>query len=139
MVVTVYWTRVWDIGKCDFLRFVAASACECIAHLQSHRNDDRMTTPDLIQRTRENAWIGDAVLELYVRSHILRTHGKVDAEMKTRFTCNQFLSCHGNPTEVEAQIGVIYQQEGLEAAFTWIRDTLEPLFVKQEAKRARRA
>jgi len=97
-----------------------------------------MTTPELTQRLRENAWIGDAVLELYVRSHILRAHGRVDAEMKTRFTCNQFLSCHGNPTEVEAQIGVIYQKDGLEAAFTWIRDTLEPLVVKQEAKRARK-
>ncbi|MGV3660912.1 MAG: ribonuclease III domain-containing protein [Prosthecobacter sp.] len=93
--------------------------------------------PDLLQRLRENAWIGDAVLELYVRSHILREHGRVDAEMKTRFTCNQFLSCHGNPTAVEAEIGVIYQREGQEAAFAWIRDNLEPLFVKQEAKRKR--
>ncbi|MBE7498185.1 MAG: hypothetical protein HS117_24870 [Verrucomicrobiaceae bacterium] len=97
-----------------------------------------MTTSDLTQRTRENAWIGDAVLELYARSHILGTHGRVDAEMKTRFTCNQFLSCHGNPTAVEAEIGTIYQKQGLEAAFAWIRETLEPLFNKQEAKRARR-
>ena len=37
-----------------------------------------MTTPELTQRLRENAWIGDAVLELYVRSHILRTHGIAD-------------------------------------------------------------
>lgn len=95
--------------------------------------------PDLLQRLRENAWIGDAVLELYVRSHILRQHGKVDAEMKTRFTCNQFLSCHGNPTAVEAEVGVIYQKDGLDAAFAWIRDNLEPLFLKQEAKRARQA
>lgn len=94
---------------------------------------------DLTQRLRENAWIGDAVLELYVRSRILREHGRVDAEMKTRFTCNQFLSCHGNPTAVEAEIGVVYQREGLEAAFAWIRDHLEPLFLKQEAKRARLA
>ena len=92
---------------------------------------------DLTQRLRENAWIGDAVLELYVRSLILRQQGKVDAEMKTRFTCNQFLSCTGNPTAVEADIGVIYQREGLEPAFAWIRENLEPLFLKQEAKRKR--
>lgn len=92
---------------------------------------------ELLQRLRENAWIGDAVLELYVRSLILREHGKVDAEMKRRFTCNQFLSCHGNPTAVEAEVGVIYQKDGLEAAFAWIRDNLEPLFLKQEAKRAK--
>lgn len=94
-------------------------------------------TPDLTQRLRENAWIGDAVLELYVRGHILRTHGKVDAEMKMRFTCNRFLSCHGNPTAVEAEIGVIFQRDGLEAAFAWIRESLEPLFLKQEANRRR--
>ena len=97
------------------------------------------STPDLdlTQRLRENAWIGDAVLELYVRSLILKQQGKVDAEMKMRFTCNQFLSCTGNPTAVEADIGVIYQREGLEAAFGWIRENLEPLFLKQEAKRKR--
>ena len=94
-------------------------------------------SPDLLLRLRENAWIGDAVLELYVRSHILKEHGRVDAEMKTRFTCNQFLSCVGNPTAVEADVGVIYQKEGLEAAFAWIRENLEPLFMKQEAKRTR--
>ena len=77
------------------------------------------------------------MLELYVRSLILRQQGKMDAEMKTRFTCNQFLSCHGNPTAVEADIGVIYQREGLDAAFAWIRENLEPLFLKQEAKRKR--
>lgn len=82
--------------------------------------------------------MGDAVLELYVRSWVLRERGKVDAEMKTRFTCNQFLNCYGNPTKVEAKIGVIYQQQGLEAAFEWISQNLEPIFLKQEAARKRR-
>ncbi len=95
------------------------------------------TQTTALHQLRQDAWVGDAVLELYVRSHILRLHGKVDAEMKTRFTCNQFLNCVGNPTEVEAGIGVIYQREGLEAAFAWIREHLEPLFLKQEAKRVR--
>ncbi|HEY1084056.1 MAG TPA: hypothetical protein VGE29_17465 [Prosthecobacter sp.] len=95
------------------------------------------TQSDLLDRLRKDAWVGDAVLELYVRSLILKAHDRVDAEMKTRFTCNQFLNCLGNPTKVEADIGVIYQKEGLEAAFAWIRQNLEPLFVKQEAKRTR--
>lgn len=93
---------------------------------------------DLLGKLRQDAWVGDAVLELYVRSWVLREHAKVDAEMKTRFTCNQFLNCVGNPTKVEADIGVIYQQQGLEAAFAWIRENLEPLFVRQEAKRVRK-
>jgi len=97
-----------------------------------------IAAPDPILKQRQDAWIGDAVLELYVRSFVLRETGRVDAEMKTRFTCNQFLCCQGNPTAVEAQIGVIYQKDGMETAFAWIRDNLEPLFLKQEAKRKRK-
>jgi hypothetical protein len=88
-----------------------------------------------LDQLRQEAWVGDAVLELYVRRFVLREVGRVDAEMKTRFTCNQFLNCFGNPTKVEADIGMIYEREGLEAAFTWIREHLEPLFKKHEAKR----
>jgi hypothetical protein len=62
--------------------------------------------PHPLEKLRQDAWIGDAVLELYVRSWVLRHHGAMDAEMKTRFTCNQFLNCFGNPTKVEADIGV---------------------------------
>lgn len=91
--------------------------------------------PHPLEKLRQDAWIGDAVLELYVRSYVLREMGGVDAVMKTRFTCNQFLNCFGNPTKVEADIGIVYQREGLEAAFSWIRDHLEPLFVKQETNR----
>jgi hypothetical protein len=92
-------------------------------------------TPDALEKLRQDAWVGDAVLELYVRSLILRQVGVVDAPMKTRFTCNQFLNCFGNPTKVEADIGIVYQREGLDAAFAWIREHLQPLFEKQEAKR----
>lgn len=96
------------------------------------------TSDTSLGKLRQEAWIGDAVLELYVRSWVLKHHGAVNAEMKTRFTCNQFLNCVGNPTQVEAGIGVIYEKEGLEAAFAWIRENLEPLFVRQEAKRIRK-
>lgn len=95
------------------------------------------SVPDPTAALRQQAWLGDAVLELYVRRYVLEKLGEVDAEMKTRFTCNQFLNCVGNPTQVEAGIGVIYQEQGLEAAFAWIREHLEPLFVRQEAKRRR--
>ncbi len=98
-----------------------------------------MTPPndDPLVRLRQDAWVGDAVLELYVRGWVLRHHGQMNAELKTRFTCNQFLNCIGNPTKVEADIGIIYQGQGLDAAFAWIRENLEPLFIKQEAKRVR--
>lgn len=86
---------------------------------------------------QSDAWLGDAVLELYVRSWILRRHGGVDAETKARFTSNQFLNCLGQPTKVEAKIGEIYRERGLEAAFDWIREHMEPLFLKQEGRRKR--
>lgn len=79
------------------------------------------------------------MLELYARSRILRETGKVDAEEKMRFTCNQFLNCFGEPTKVEARIGVIFREEGLQAAFDHIRETFEPLFAKQKAKRKRQS
>lgn len=93
--------------------------------------------PDRIKPHLEDAWMGDAVLELYVRSWILRERGRVDAELKSRFTSNQFLNSLGQPTMVEAEIGRVYQEKGLEGAFAHIREKIEPLFVKQEARRQR--
>jgi hypothetical protein len=90
---------------------------------------------ETIRAVQADAWLGDAVLELYVRSWVLGKRGAVDADLKTRYTCNQFLNCFGEPTRVEAQIGVVYREQGLDAAFRWIRENLEPLFIKQEAKR----
>ena len=87
------------------------------------------------ERLRQDAWIGDAVLELYARSLVLKRTGGVDAEMKTRLTCNEFLACLGAPTKMEARIGVIYREQGLEAAFAFIEKELEPLFLKREANR----
>jgi len=94
-------------------------------------------TPREREALNADAWLGDAVLELYVRSWILRTHGKVSAAMKSRFTCNDFLNSVDQPTRVEAGIGVIYREQGIEAAFAWIQENLEPLFLKQEARRKR--
>ena len=84
---------------------------------------------------RGEAWIGDAVLDLYARAYILRERGEMDGEMLSRMTCNQFLSALGNPTVVEAEIGAIYQDKGLVASFSWIEENLLPLFKQQEGDR----
>jgi len=81
---------------------------------------------------REEAWIGDAVLALYVREWIIREHGKMDGEMFVRFTSNDFLRCQGNPTSVEAEIGRIYTESGLQAGFDWIETHLYPKFLEKE-------
>ena len=72
---------------------------------------------DELMREREEAWVGDAVLALFVRRLILKEQGKMDGEMFIRCTSNDFLRNIGNPTSVEALIGRIYEGEGLEAAF----------------------
>lgn len=84
----------------------------------------------------EEAWVGDAVLTLYARERILRTGSGIDAALATRMSSNQFLGTFGEPTEVEAEIGRVYQSEGLSGAFDWIERRLMPLHEKQEAKLA---
>ena len=86
----------------------------------------------------KEAWLGDAVLALYVRSMILREDEKVDGPKCVRMTSNQFLNTLGEPTKVEAEIGRVYQKHGLEAAFEWIEAALLPLFRKQEENRLRK-
>ncbi len=83
----------------------------------------------------KEAWIGDAVLCLYARRKILREDGVTDGPKEERMTSNQFLTAWSEPSETEAEIGRIYEREGLEAAFQWIEARLMPLFARQEAKR----
>lgn len=89
-------------------------------------------------RLRAEAWVGDAVLALYARRRILDQDGRVDGAKSTRMTSNHFLSAWGDPTAVEAQIGRIYEDAGLQAAFEWIETELVPRFDRQERNRARR-
>jgi dsRNA-specific ribonuclease len=91
------------------------------------------------KRVLEDAWIGDAVLSLYARVRILRGDGAQDQEKFIRMTSNQFLAVVGEPSEVEAEIGRVYEREGLEAAFGWIEAQLMPVFARQEEKRRKRA
>jgi 23S rRNA maturation mini-RNase III len=88
-----------------------------------------------IRLERANAWIGDAVLALFARQFVLRERNMMDGEWFTRMTSNEFLSAFGNPTRVEASIGKLFLEGGLEAAFAWMDAELVPLFRRQIAKR----
>ena len=94
-----------------------------------------MNKTEEVKVEREFAWIGDAVLALFARSWVLRERGSMDGEWFTRLTSNDFLSAFGPPTAVEAKIGRIYREHGLDAAFAWIDAEFIPLFRKQMAKR----
>ena len=76
---------------------------------------------------REEAWVGDAVLALYMRKLILKEQGIMDGEMFVRCTSNDFLRNIGNPTSVEAQIGRVYEEFGLQEAFDWMEHQLLPV------------
>lgn len=89
------------------------------------------------RRLQAEAWVGDAVLTLFARSRILAGGGGLDATLASRMTSNHFLSAFGEPTEVEARLGRIYQEQGLAAAFLWIETEWMPLFARQEERRQR--
>ncbi|MCH5284202.1 MAG: hypothetical protein J1E42_01265 [Akkermansiaceae bacterium] len=83
--------------------------------------------PDLDPAVRADAWIGDAVLALYVREWILQmNHGTMDGELFMQLTSNQFLRLIGNATAVEARIGTAYKQGGLAQGFDYITTHLRP-------------
>ncbi|MGB0776134.1 MAG: hypothetical protein ACPG32_12495 [Akkermansiaceae bacterium] len=89
-------------------------------------------------REREEAWVGDAVLALYMRELILEEDGTMDGEKFVRCTSNGFLRNIGNPTSVEAQIGRVYKDHGLQAAFDWMEESLLPVFRVQEHNHSQR-
>ena len=93
----------------------------------------RGLSPGEVEALRQEAWVGDAVLELYARTRILAEEHQRNAPKLIRFVRNTFLNSIGQPTRVEAEIGRRFTEGGLEAAFEWIREYLEPLFLKQEA------
>ncbi|MBT8037404.1 MAG: hypothetical protein KJO21_07655 [Verrucomicrobiae bacterium] len=92
---------------------------------------------DLMQE-REEAWVGDAVLALYMRKLILNEQGRMDGEMFVRCTSNDFLRNIGNATSVEALIGRIYEESGLDEAFAWMEHQLLPVFRQQEKNHQQR-
>jgi hypothetical protein len=89
-----------------------------------------LTKAERRRQILEEAWVGDAVLCLYARRAILRVIGAVDGERFVQMTSNRFLARFGEPSEVEASIGRIYEREGLEAAFGWIEATMGAAFTK---------
>jgi hypothetical protein len=86
----------------------------------------------------QQAWIGDSVLTLYARLRILRERGTIDGAQAARMTSNEFLSAVSEPSQAEAEVGRVFEQEGLEAAFRWIEERLMPAFERQEANRTKR-
>ena len=87
---------------------------------------------------RTIAWVGDAVLALFAREWILKQKdisNKERANVFIQITSNQFLSSLGEPTSIAAEIGVVYEADGLHAALEFIEQKILLLFLKRRAKR----
>ena len=83
---------------------------------------------------RERAWIGDAVLALFAREWILKQANIAPSERSEVFksmTSNRFLAALGHPTQMEAEIGQVYETDGLAAAFAFIEEKFIPVFKRQ--------
>ena len=93
-----------------------------------------MKPADAVSREREEAWIGDAVLSLFARRWILANVRRMDAELFTAMTSNQFLSTLSNPTRLESRIGRRFTEQGLDAAFALIEAEILPQFLAQTKK-----
>jgi hypothetical protein len=98
---------------------------------------------DEIERLREEAWIGDAVLALFVRDWLLTATGRETspaerAALFELFASNRFLSNFGEPTRVEAEIGRLYQSDGLSAAFVFIEKKFLKRFLHTARKKGHR-
>lgn len=88
---------------------------------------------------RDDAWIGDAVLSLYLRRLLLANEiepASIRTEVFKYFTSNAFLNSFGRPTAMEAEIGTIYQQDGLGAAFRFMEAKYLPVIKRQLANRS---
>jgi hypothetical protein len=95
---------------------------------------------DEIEQLREEAWIGDAVLTLFVRGWLLTVTSREmtpaqRAALFELFASNQFLSNFGEPTRVEAEIGRLYQSDGLPAAFAFIEKKFLTRFLHTARKK----
>ena len=91
-----------------------------------------------IRETQELAWLGDAVLGLYARMVILEKKSDAFEKYTEKFqkiTSNDFLLRLGQPTEVEAKIGKIYKEDGIDKACDWLDKHLLPFVQKEYGKK----
>ncbi|MDG1701830.1 MAG: ribonuclease III domain-containing protein [Opitutae bacterium] len=91
-----------------------------------------------LEETRNYAWIGDAVLALFARRWILKQSNikiKERADAFKAMTSNEFLSYFGEPTKIECEIGILFENEGLTKANDYIETRLLPSFIKKQSQK----
>ncbi len=87
---------------------------------------------------RDSSWVGDAVLALCARKWIIAHEKDLGSTRHNLFrdmTSNDFLASFGSPTEVEAELGRIFEADGLAAAQAHFETRFVPVFIKQQRNR----
>ncbi len=97
--------------------------------------DDLPALPRDPAELQRKAWLGDAVLALVARRWILEEHGQLSARLFEDLTSNAFLGSVGNPTRIEALIGLLFERGGLAAADEYVRAKILPLYLQQQRNR----
>lgn len=82
--------------------------------------------PSETPEDRELAWIGDAALALVAREWLLEIGRGLDGEIHKVVTSNDFLRNFGHPTKVEAELGIIFRTDGIDAVRARFREQLLP-------------
>ncbi len=90
---------------------------------------------EIDQALRDEAWLGDAVLTLFVRTWLMEVRSRMigpreRAALFELFVSNQFLSSFGEPTRVEAKVGRLYREHGLEESFRYIENAFLEKFLR---------
>ena len=88
-----------------------------------------------LEEKRNFAWVGDAILALFARRWILEQtniSSKERAKVFQAMTSNEFLSHFGEPTRIECEIGILFENEGLANANHFIETQLLPNFIKRQ-------
>ena len=93
-----------------------------------------------LEEKRNYAWVGDAVLALFARRWILQqakstSTSKERADLFQAMTSNEFLSHFGEPTQIECEIGMLFENEGLTKANHYIETQLLPNFIKKQRQK----
>ena len=87
-----------------------------------------------LEEKRTFAWVGDAVLALFARRWILQQtniSSKERADVFQAMTSNEFLSHFGEPTQIECDIGILFENKGVAEANNYIETHLLPSFIKR--------
>ena len=102
--------------------YAVAQADSIAEYLTVHSENPNSIVNCILHAFRSGPTINDAVIygKQVIMGIIVLLSPTPGGSGLAEFIFNDFLSAFGNPTRVEASIGKIYRENGLQAAFDWM-------------------